>query len=205
VPLFVWTRRLWCCGPTCGDCTSCCGSSGCGGGTGGCCGPAPAGCCDPASGAACCGGARRTRGSTGGVGGGTGRAAAAGQSALTNTLVNKCEAAAALYRMRNDPPAAPVRVDPGSAFGKQLLQLLDGRRGELERASAAGAAGAWGGGLLGPAALHAAAYPDAARIVAAAAAGLRSGRVKAWVVPFQALNPEGCPPQVGGGRERAGR
>jgi len=182
-------------------------------------------------------------------------AALTGQSALSNTMANQCEAAAALHRLRNSAAAAPVRIDPGCNLGRDLLRLLEARRQALlERTAAAAAgggatAGRGGGGgrrkssesprpatvppspaaaaalpaALAPpsdcssnrgssrtaaaaassaaaakaAELHAAAYPEAALALQRAAEGVVSQRIRVWVVPFEALNPRGCPPQVG--------
>jgi hypothetical protein len=126
--------------------------------------------------------------------------------------------------MRNDAPAPPVRVDPGDALGKELLQLLESRRAALAAAAEAAAAAppavrrksldaprraggggddrkgsgkAQGGKVSRGAELYAAAYPEAEQLLGATIQGLKSGRIRLWVVPFRALNPEGCPPQVG--------
>ncbi len=151
-------------------------------------------------------------------------AAASAQSALSNTLVNPCEVAAAVYRLNCEAPVAPVRVDGGCNLGRQLLQLLEARKLEVERlldaaaatadsgpavggatasgpavtlSSAAAAARGSSGAAAGVTAtgLFIAAYPEAVSALGRAAQGLRTGRIKLWVVPFRALNPEGCPPQ----------
>lgn len=202
---------------------------------------------------------------------------AAGQAALSNTLSDACEAAAALFRLREGGGDAPVRLEMGSRLGGDLLSLLEDRRQRLSerlsqarfqsaahaavahaalgaaaggggalcalraagrarapglapvasvtapgpggvpgaagvraasaRAAAAGSiSGAAPGGAAPPAArgargapgarLFAAACPEADLDLADVITALVSGDVRVWLVPYETLNPKGCPPQV---------
>ncbi len=142
-----------------------------------------------------------------------------GQPALSNTLANVCEAAAAAWRMQRAGKSSgstgrPARVEPSSPLGKQLLELLDRRRQQLERQlaepadgdapglSTAGEDGAAAAGhgdesaSSADRALYAAAYPDAPELIGSVVEGLKGGAFRLWVVPFAATNPDGSPPQV---------
>jgi len=87
--------------------------------------------------------------------------------------------------------------------GMRLFRSLD-RAGSLGAASDGGGGGGGRGGGTGATSLPPAptttqlfveAHPDAAHRMTAAVAAFESGALRVWLVPFHALNPEGCPPQ----------
>jgi hypothetical protein len=84
-------------------------------------------------------------------------------------------------------------LGPGAAAGGAPPRR---RRPSADRARGGGAA-AIPPGLAAPttAQMFAEAHPDAARRMAAAVDAFEAGLLRVWVVPFSALNPDGCPPQ----------
>lgn len=127
-------------------------------------------------------------------------AALSAQPALCNHAAGRPEAAAAWHRLRHGGAAAggaAFWLEPGSHMGRELLGLLEARRAEAQAAEAAAGAAPEGAaaGALGAAALHAAAFPGTSALLARVAGDFAGVSARIWLVPFTALNPEGCPPQ----------